>query len=176
MLPLQVYRQALPSGGQTLPISCITHCSSNIKVCTCRWSVFGLSISLSIHSFLFVNNSYIYLHSHGIRLQRSIRKLWQIFSNERHWSSDGKIDIDCFDFLGEFRRLSINIIRIEIHFFRLHWEMKGHRSRVNLWEVLCASQDLHVTSVLSFPNTYEKSVLQSLNKVKNIKFRWSHGY
>ena len=83
MLPLQVYRQALPSGGQTLPISCITHCSSNIKVCTCRWSVFGLSISLSIHSFLFVNNSYIYLHSHGIRLQRSIRKLWQIFSNER---------------------------------------------------------------------------------------------
>ena len=40
----------------------------------------------------------LYLHSHGIRLQWSIRKLWQIFSNERHWSRDGKIDIYFFDF------------------------------------------------------------------------------
>ena len=23
-------------------------------------------------------------------------------------------------------------VRIEVHFFRLHWEMKGHWSRVNL--------------------------------------------
>ena len=92
-----------------------------------------------------------YLHSHCIRLQWRIRKPWQIFSNKRHLSRDGKIEIDFFDFLGGFRRFSINI-RIEVHFFRLHWEMKGHWSRVNLWEALCASQDLNVTSVLSFPN------------------------
>ena len=41
-----------------------------------------------------------YLHSHGIPLQWSIRKLWQIFSNECHWSRNGKIDIDVFYFLG----------------------------------------------------------------------------
>ena len=41
--------------------------------------------------------------------------------------------------------------------------MKGHWSHVNLWEVLCASQNLHMTSVFSFPNANEKSVLQSLN-------------
>ena len=35
-----------------------------------------------------------YLHSHGINLQWSIRKLWQVFSNECHWSCDRKIDID----------------------------------------------------------------------------------
>ena len=34
--------------------------------------------------------------------------------------------------------------------------MKGHQSPVNLWEVLCTSQDLHVTSVLSFPHTNKK--------------------
>ena len=50
-----------------------------------------------------------------------------------------------------FHRFSINI-RIEVHFFRLHWEMKRHWSCVNLWE----AQDLHVTSVLSFPNANEK--------------------
>ena len=41
-----------------------------------------------------------------------------------------------------------------LFFFRLHWEMKGHWSRVNLWEALL--KDLHATSVLSFPNANEK--------------------
>ena len=36
------------------------------------------------------------LHSHGIRLQWSIWKLWQIFSIERHWSRDGIIETDFF--------------------------------------------------------------------------------
>ena len=40
----------------------------------------------------------LYLHSHGIRLQWSIRKLWQIFSNERQLSRNGKIENDFFDF------------------------------------------------------------------------------
>ena len=40
------------------------------------------------------------------------KKLWQIFSNERHWSHDRKIDIDFFNFLGGFHNFSINI-RIE---------------------------------------------------------------
>ena len=57
------------------------------------------------------------------------KKLWQVFSNERHWSRDGKIDIDFFDFLGVFRRFSINV-RIEVHFFAFHkiytWPVSFH--------------------------------------------------
>ena len=56
------------------------------------------------------------LHSHAIRLQWSIRKLLQMFSNEKHWAHDGKIDIDFFDFLWGSRRFCINI-RIEVHCF-----------------------------------------------------------
>ena len=37
---------------------------------------------------------------------------------------------------------------IEVHFFRMHWEMKGQWSRVNLV--------LHATSVLLFPITREQ--------------------
>ena len=37
-------------------------------------------------------------------------------SNECHWSYDGKIDFDFFDFLGVFCRLTINI-RIEVHLY-----------------------------------------------------------
>ena len=59
-----------------------------------------------------------------------------------------KIDIFFFNFLGVICRFSINI-RIEVLFFCLHWEVKGHGSGVNLWEALRDSQDLHVTSVLS---------------------------
>ena len=64
-----------------------------------------------------------YLHSRGIRLRWSIRKLWQIFSNERHRSHDRKIDIDFFDFLGVtgICHFSINI-RIEVHFFVFIWK------------------------------------------------------
>ena len=43
-----------------------------------------------------------------------------------------------------------------IIFFYLHWEMKGQWSRVNHWEALHASQNLHMTSVLSFPNANKK--------------------
>ena len=46
--------------------------------------------------------------------------------------------------------------------FRLHWEMKGHWSRVNIVKLEALLEDLHATSVLSFPNANEKSVLQSL--------------
>ena len=56
----------------------------------------------------------LYLHSNDIRMQWSIRKLWHIFSNERHWSRDGNIDIDFFDFLWVFHRFSIK--RIIVHF------------------------------------------------------------
>ena len=45
--------------------------------------------------------------------------------------------------------------------------MKGHWSRLNLCEALRASQDFHVTSVLSFPNANKTIVPQSLNE-KNI--------
>ena len=52
--------------------------------------------------------------------------------------------------------------------------MKGHWPHENLWEALCASQDLHVTSVrvsqdlhvtsvLSFPNSNKKVYLNPLN-------------
>ena len=69
-------------------------------------------LSVNLLKMLF---NLVYLHSSGIRLQWSIRKLWQIFSNKRHWSRDGKIDIDFFDFLGVFHRFSI-IKKIEVHF------------------------------------------------------------
>ena len=49
-----------------------------------------------------------YLHSYGIRLQWSKRKLWQIFSNECHWSHDGLIYIDFFSkiFASRFTRFT----------------------------------------------------------------------
>ena len=78
--------------------------------CTLRWNFIPIS------DFLLPTCLTQYLHSHGMCLQWSIRKVLQLFSNERHWSRDGKIDIDFFDFLGDFHRLSINI-RIEIHLF-----------------------------------------------------------
>ena len=53
-------------------------------------------------------------------------------------------------------------LRIEVHFFRLHLEMKGHLSRVNPVKREVLLKDLHATSVLSFPNANAKSVLESL--------------
>ena len=41
-----------------------------------------------------------YLHSNGIRMQWSIKKMWQIFSSERHWSRDGKINMGFSTFEG----------------------------------------------------------------------------
>ena len=66
--------------------------------------------------------------------------------------------------------------RIEIHFFRLHWEMKGQWSRINL--VKCEAlfkdlhatfKDLHATSIPSFPMQMKKCVLQSLYYAKAMK-------
>ena len=75
-----------------------------------------------------------------------------------------KMTLVFFDFLGVFHRFNINI-RIEVHFFRLHWEMKGQWSRVNLWEALRTPQDLHETSVLSFPDANEKKCTSILYKL-----------
>ena len=48
-----------------------------------------------IHVYVFALLEHTtYLLSHGIRLQWSIIKLLQIFSNESHLSREGKIDID----------------------------------------------------------------------------------
>ena len=41
-------------------------------------------------------------------------------------------------------------------FFRLHWEMEGHWSRVNLVKREVLLKDLQATSILSFPNANEK--------------------
>ena len=46
---------------------------------------------------------------------QATQKPWQIFSNERHWSHDRKIDFDFFLFLGVICHFSINI-RLEVHF------------------------------------------------------------
>ena len=40
--------------------------------------------------------------------------------------------------------------------FCLHWEIKGHWSRVNLVKREALLKDLHTTSVLSFPNANEQ--------------------
>ena len=53
-------------------------------------------------------------------------KLLQIFSNECHWSRDGKIDFDVFDFIRIICRLSINI-RIKFHFFVCSGKRKDTR-------------------------------------------------
>ena len=43
-------------------------------------------------------------------------------------------------------------LKIEVNFFCLHWEMKGHGSRVNLVKCKALLKDSHMTCVLSFPN------------------------
>ena len=53
-------------------------------------------------------------------------------------------------------------LRIEVHFFRLHWEMKGHWSHVNLVKRFALLKDLHVTSVRSFPIANKKKVYFNL--------------
>ena len=58
-------------------------------------------------------------------------------------------------YLGVFHRFSINI-RIELHFFRLHWEMERHWSRVNLVKREALLKDLHATSVFHFPMQTKK--------------------
>ena len=58
-------------------------------------------------------------------------------------------------------------LRIEIHF--LHWEMKGHWSRVNLVKCKALFRDLHATSVLSFPNANEKLYFNPYIYAKAIK-------
>ena len=57
-----------------------------------------------------------------------------------------------------YHRLRLIYLRIEVHLFCLHWEMKGHWSRVNLVKREALLKDLHVTSVLSFPDAYQKKV------------------
>ena len=49
-------------------------------------------------------------------------------------------------------------LRIEVHFFCLHLEMKGHWSRLNLAKREVLLKDLHATSVLSFPYAKKRSV------------------
>ena len=92
-------------------------------------------------------------HSPAMKHKKTVA---YIISNEKHRPRDQKLALIFFQFLGVICHFSINI-RIELHFlFCLHWEIKGNWSRVNLWEALHDSQDLHVTSVLSFPNANKK--------------------
>ena len=79
----------------------------------------------------------------------------------RQWESrDRKFHIDFFfEFLGVFHRFSINI-RIAVHF--LSFVLGNEKTPVACKSLLRASQDLHMTSVLSFPNANENRVLQSL--------------
>ena len=49
-------------------------------------------------------------------------------------------------------------LRIEVHFFCLHWEMKGYGSLVNLVKREVLLKDLHGISVLSFPNANKREL------------------
>ena len=49
-------------------------------------------------------------------------------------------------------------LRIEKNFFCLNWEMKGRWSSVNHVKCEALLNDLHATSVLSFPNANKKKV------------------
>ena len=51
---------------------------------------------------------------------------------------------------------TFNQLRTEVNFCRLHWEMKGHWSRVNFVKCEAILNDLHATSVLSFSNANEQ--------------------
>ena len=69
-----------------------------------------------------------------------------------------KLTLIFFYFIGVFHCFSINI-RIKEHFFRLHWEMKGHLSCVNLVKRFCS---------FALGNETKKSALQSLSATVNI--------
>ena len=53
--------------------------------------------------------------------------------------------------------------------------MKGHSARVNLWEALRSPQDLHVTSVLSFPNANEKVYCNPFKSISVVSYSEKHG-
>ena len=52
--------------------------------------------------------------------------------------------------------LNTQYLRIEVHFFCLHGEMKGHWSRENILKHKALLKYLHATSVLSFPHANKK--------------------
>ena len=64
---------------------------------------------------------------------------------------------------------------IEVHFFRLHWEMKGHWLSVNFVKREALLKDLHTTSVLSFPNANDQKctsiLICMLKRLKTLKSR-----
>ena len=86
------------------------------------------------------------------------KKLRQIFSNECHWSHDGKMTLIFSSFYG----FLLLYHKYRKTLFCLYWEMKGHGSRVHLVKREALLKDLHATGILSFLNAKQKSVLQSL--------------
>ena len=78
--------------GKTMPIFPLHHPCYGRRLP--YWIAWNVAIGCSGRSDE-MRNQYIF-YSHGISLQWSISKLWQIFSNEYHWSCDEKIDIDFF--------------------------------------------------------------------------------
>ena len=88
-------------------------------------------------------------HSPALKLKKTLANIFQwktpvTWPKNWHWF---------FYFLGVICCFSINI-RTEVHFFVCIGKWKD--TRVNLWEALCTSQELHVTRVLSFPNANKK--------------------
>ena len=113
-----------------------------------------------------------YLHSHGIRLQWSIRKLRQIF----YWTRDGKIDIFFFDFLGVFHRFSINI-RIEVQKCTLFsFALGNERTLVACKSLRSASRFTRFTRYqpFHFPMQTKKVYFNPLMCRCRIEF-WPHG-
>ena len=89
-----------PSGSssKSTSISSSSNCpsSSSESSSNTGWKPSGPSLSVHPCTSTYIIFIRLYLHSHGIRQQWSMRKLWQIFSNERHWSRDVKLIIFTF--------------------------------------------------------------------------------
>ena len=97
-----------------------------------------------------------YLHCHGICLQWSTRKLWQIFSNECHWSRDGKIDIGFFDFY--MGHLSLWHKYKDWSTLFCIWKMKGFRASQDLMSFHFTIQTKKCTLILIFMLKRQKTI------------------
>ena len=84
--------------------------------------------------------------------------LWQVWSKYAE-----QVDLYCIQ------------LRIEVHFFWLHWEMNGHWSRVNLVKREALLKNLNATSVLSFPPANKKVYFNPYIYAKAIKTRAPRG-
>ena len=90
---------------------------------------------------------------HGLSLLSRQRKI-QMY--QRNYDVGERVTSSSYNSMKSALVTMAIYLRIEVHFFCLHWEIKGHWLSVNVVKGEALFKDLRATSVLSFPNANKK--------------------